>query len=78
MIQTAIWWYASTNHRFIDTRISRKMIRHQTLKTALPAVAFIVGIIVSYFELGLARRAYLLVFLGPLIMSRFAPELLEQ
>ncbi len=78
LIQTAMWRYASRNHRLIDTRISREMIRHQTLKTALPAVAFIVGIIVSYFELGLARRAYLLVFLGPLIMSRFAPELLKK
>ena len=78
LIQTAIWSYASRNHLFIDSRISGKMIRHQTLKTVLPAVAFVLGIIVSYFELGLARRAYFLVFLGPLIMSRFAPELIEK
>jgi len=78
LIQTTMWWYASRNHLFIDSRLSRKMIRHQTLKTVLPAVAFVFGIIVSNFELGLARHAYLLVFLGPLIMSRFAPELLEK
>jgi uncharacterized membrane protein len=78
LIQTVMWWYASKNHRFIDPCISNKMIRHQTLKTVLPAVAFIFGILVSHFELGLARRAYLLIFLGPFIMSRYAPELIEK
>ena len=55
-----------------------KMIRHITLKTAFPAVAFCFGLILSHFDLALARRAYLLIFLGPLIMGRFAPELADK
>jgi uncharacterized membrane protein len=78
LFQTAIWIYASANHHLIDSSTSHEMIRHLTLKTALPAVAFLFGIVLSQFDIGLARRAYLLIFLGPFIMSRFAPETTEK
>lgn len=64
LIFVALWVYASNGHRLIEPDLPASVIRVLTLKALLPTAVFMLGAGVAFLHVGIARRAYLLLFLA--------------
>lgn len=70
LLLTAVWWYATAEHRLVDRRLSGRMIRAHLLRgLAMPAV-FLFSIAVSFFSVSAAVYSWTLLVAADMLVLR--------
>lgn len=62
ILQSAVWIYASHNHRLIDKELSSGYIHAHSVRAVIPPLIFLLSIPVSYISITLAECMWILIF----------------
>lgn len=68
LAQFLLWWYAAGKHRLVDRQLDPGVIRHMSIRTAVPSAIFIVSIPLAYAHLRIAEIAWALMLVAQIVV----------
>lgn len=69
-----IWVYATWHHKLVEKDLPRKLINLDMFYSFLIPALFLASIGLSFISLDIARYSWALIWIAPLLMSKFLPH----
>lgn len=72
--QTALWWYASSNHRLLTKSFSPALIRWGMVRSLVPPAVMLLSILLTYVSTTAAVISWILIWIGYVMLNRYYPR----
>jgi uncharacterized membrane protein len=70
LLLTAVWWYASSEHRLLDESFPASTIRNYRIRGLAISLVFLVSIGISFFSVSAATYSWLLLIVSDTVLFR--------